>query len=295
MVSVAAKIRSEPTASVVERARAALDAECARLVLGQPLYCGDWGELMELLPPAALLAVELFAPLPRRLQRPATCPFLLGSLSSEEKRDAIKFGSETLQLASRHEILFVQLPNVILDLEGVPERHLTKGEYERFSPHRDVEAELRMDSYMSSLDRLLNRADDHGLTLLITPASAMNRFPNNAETGRVLKEFAGAPLAVWPDVVEETRAAHWQGDSAWAVCGEAVRGVVLSDVTASGVRCLPGEGELDWAVWKPRLAALEQWVVEVPMGSSVEAVAAAREFLGSLFREEPDERPFLPH
>lgn len=293
MINVVAKIRSEPMTCVVERARAALDAGCAQLVLGQSFYLPEWTELLGLVPSRAVLGVELFVPLPRQLHPPTACPFRLGGSSVEEKRDAIKYGTETLQQASRHEIQFAQLPLVDLEIEGVPPRRLTDEEYERFSRRRTTAAEVRMDSYLSTLDSLLTQADDHDVTLVITPGAILNDFPNHVEAAHILHEFAGAPLAVWPDIVGETRAANRQLESSWDLYGEAIGGIVLSEVAPSGFRCLPGTGELDWDAWKSPLAESPHWIIDVPPCSSVEEIAAAREFLIGVCEEsEPDDGLF---
>src|SRR5207249_3636923 len=74
-------------------------------------------ELLErLLPRGAVLACELFSPLPRSVELGAPPPFRLGALHPEERRDALLQASRTIELADSLDARVVLLPAVELDI-----------------------------------------------------------------------------------------------------------------------------------------------------------------------------------
>lgn len=302
MTTVASTLRSEPSGRIVDAARARLDAGFDALVLTAPLSRQDWELLRPLLPRDSILAVELFLPLdrairPERLPQGKTSPFSLGALHAEDKRDAEKHGLPTISFAHHQGARFVLLPPVELEGHGLPRGQRAPepavATSERATP-RSAEIQAHLDSYLSTLDRLLAEADRYEVNLAITPVGSTGRMPNADDAELCLAEFRGAPLSVWPDMAEQARAATVAPEAvpAWRRF-PAVPGVTLRDVDPRGVLCLPGAGSVEWPTLLPELEDVGHLLVDPPRGSSVDEISSALEFLrGQLEPEHQD--PLFP-
>jgi len=155
------------------------------------------------------VSVRLFLPYPRGLEFGAPCPFELGSLHSEAKRDAYRQGVTTIEFADRHAIPYVLLPPGRLDLPAGRGRAATSGGALSAEPTRRCLAERedrmgpQLSSYLGTVERLLEIADNYSVRLAITPTGRLDSFPLPAEVEVCLREFRGAPLVPWRDTAWE--------------------------------------------------------------------------------------------
>ena len=305
MTIIASTLRSEPSGRAVDAARVRLDAGFETLVLAAPLYRQDWDTLKSMLPRESILAVELFLPLargalPGRLPQGDTSPFSLGSLHREAKRDAEKYGPATLSFAHHQGARYVLLPSIALEGDEL-RPGAAKGPTASGGPGsvRPPEAEAHLDSYLSTLDRLLVVAERYEVTLAITPAGSNKRMPDADDTALCLSEFRGAPLCVWPDTAQQAQAALLDGEVApqWRRF-EPVPGVTLRDVSRDGSPCLPGDsllrgGSVDWPKLIRELEEVPRWLVDPPPGAGPGEIVRTLELLrGYLEPEAPD--PLFP-
>ena len=305
MTIIASTLRSAPSRRASDAARVRLDAGFEALVLAAPLYRQDWDTLRSMLPRESILAVELFLPLargvgPGRLPRGNTSPFSLGSLHREAKRDAEKHGPTTLSFAHHQGARYVLLPPIALEGDEL-RLGATEGPSASGGPGsvRPPEAQAHLDSYLSTLDRLLAVADRYEVTLAITPAGSKKQMPDADDTELCLSEFRGAPLCVWPDTAEQARAAALDGEVAppWRRFAP-VPGATLRDVNQDGGSSLPGDSlprdrSVDWPELIRELEDVPRWLVDPPAGAGADEMARALEFLrGHLEPEAPD--PLFP-
>lgn len=307
MTIVASTLRSRPSGDVEKTAGTLLDTGFEALVLAGPLFHSDWAALEPLLPRDSILALELFAPLPRgvkpgQLRRGRASPFALGSLDPDEKREAEKQGMPTIVLAQDRGARYVLLPAIELDDPDEPRESdratgqagvrsaASRGESSGpRKPRRAPHVEAHLDSYLSTLDRLLQVADRYGVSLAVTPAPDRLRLPDADATERCLAEFRGAPLCVWPDTAWQARAESAAGEVPPWRRFEPVPGVTLHDVERSGRPGLPGQGSIDWDELLPQLIAVPRWVVDPPVQAEVHQIARALELVrGHLEPEPPD-------
>ncbi len=281
MTIIASTLRSQPQRAIETATRILLDVGFDTLALAQPLYLHDWELLRPLLPRESVLTAALFTPLPRGLQPGESCPFGLGSLRPEEKRDAEKYGPSTITFADENGIPFVHLPCVELDTPG-------PGALE------PEEVQARFDSYLCTVDHLLSVADRYPVELAITPARSRVEMPDADQTALCLAEFRGAPLRVWPDTGRHALTAREEPETAppWKRF-EPIAGVTLRDLDEEGKFCLPDQGSLDWPELIRQLDEVSRWLVDARLPCDADHVAPTLEFLRRLL--EPETRdPLFP-
>lgn len=108
-------VRSCAPGDAVTRTRKVLEAGFERFTLFAPLWAAEAETILETFPRDLLCAVELFLPFPRGVRQGEPCPFRLGSPHPEERRDAVRWGSETLRFAETNEVRTVVVPPLRLD------------------------------------------------------------------------------------------------------------------------------------------------------------------------------------
>jgi sugar phosphate isomerase/epimerase len=303
MIIIASTLRSDPSVRVADAARLRLDAGCGALALAAPFYRHEWEALRPMLPRESVLAVELFVPFgrgarPERLPPGRTSPFCLGALNREEKRDAEKHGSATISFASHQGARYVLLPTFELEARGPrpgePAARANRPEGGGGDARRAPETQARLDSYLSTLDRLLGAADRYQVTLAITPMASAGSMPDAEHAELCLAEFRGAPLRVWPDTAEEARAARLDREAVrpWHRY-RPVHGVTLRDVDRDDRVCLPGEGSLEWPALIRELEEAPRWLVDPPAGAGAGEISGALELLRGLLEPEAED-PLFP-
>jgi hypothetical protein len=269
----AASIRAQEPAAGLQRARLLLEAGFEKLVLEEPLHARTWEALEDLLPRERLIALRLFVPYPRDLHLGAPSPFRLGSLDAAERRDALKQGEASLLLAERQAIPFVLLP--VVRLEGPPGRSAAK------AAERQELGRLTLDSYRSTLDRLLAAAERLGRTICVTPSAREDELTSPDAACGCLREFSGAPLALWLDTCrwapEPPPAGERPGAKPLSYAGAS-----LHDLEDGREGLVPGTGTLDWAALGEPLRAAPVWVLDLRAGAAPDEIIEGRKFLEEL-------------
>src|SRR5262245_7151907 len=159
-------LRGGPGAELVARAKAVLDAGLDGLALEGPLHWRQWEALRDEVPRQALLAIQLFLPYPPGVREGQPCPFQLGSLGAEDRRDALRYGTETILLAADRGIPIVRI-------EPFPEGDARPAERPRLRA-------CRLDSLRMTLEKLVDVADRHGRTIALTTAASPRAIPDAA-------------------------------------------------------------------------------------------------------------------
>lgn len=258
------------------RLRRLLELGFRKLAIDGESRVYDFDLIQEFAPRGALAAISLFAPLPAWVRLEEAIGLRMGSLHPEERRDARLQGLRTLEAADRAEIPIVIVPPAPLDvpLEAEILKHLAAPApavlWEAFRKQRDASAAnaKAFDSYLGTLAALLDSADRYALRLAIVPGGLPSESPDPAEIGRILMEFRGAPLCLWPDTLADARFRRTGGIGAGRLRGDLaplVRGLSVEDGDTERGRMPLGRGEVTLSDWEDlRKAPLETSAQERP-------------------------------
>jgi len=294
----AATIRSSPSTDVTTAVREALDLGFGRLGLAHPFDSLHWERIREFVSRDRVVSVELFLPYPGALRPGVPCPFALGSLHTEVKRDALKYGNETVRFADRNDIPFVRIQPFAVEgvsrakwLAACRDPHRAE-RLERLEAQRKVNAERHLDSFKSVLARLLDLADRYEVRVALTPGGSLPEMPSYAETSACIEEFAGAPLVVWPDTLLASREGEAAGveapESWWDAFQERMPGVTLRDLSPDLEPAPLGTGRVDWDSMRPMLEAASTWMVD-PVQMTPAAFEEDRQFLVGLSQPQGED------
>jgi hypothetical protein len=298
MPRYACRLRGSPAESATVRARQILDAGFELLGLGHPFHALHWEEVRPLLPREAIACVDLFLPYPSAHPPGDPCPFHLDPAHPEKKRDAVKYGIETILFADQNAVPYVLVPPFRLegtlrkDLDELPRNRRFQECLLKLQALRQPEARPRLDSFRSILSKLLDAADRYGVKLAIVPGGFIDEAPDLLETQACLREFTGGPLCVWIDTLSRS-AAHDLGpsDHVLDALKEGLAGATLRDYSSRKEPVLLGEGEADWQGLRKLLLPIPHWLADPPELSAA-SVHASLEFLEKLAREpEPPLQP----
>lgn len=333
---LAVSLRLPPEEDVSKAVARRLDAGFGRLGLEGPLYPFQVDALVAAVGFERWVSVRLFLPYPRGLEPGAPCPFELGSLHSEAKRDAYRQGVTTIEFADRHAIPYVLLPPGRLDLPAGRGRPVASGEAlsaeltRRCLAEREDRMGPHLSSYLSTVERLLEVADNYSIRLAIAPTGRLDSFPAPAEVEVCLREFRGAPLVPWRDTAWELerlatapsvakasapggttgRADTSPSDEGAGEGGSlleaeasqllnpltsgATEQVEPAGVTVRGLHIPQGNDEvaLTRAAVRPLLEGCPIWLWDAGAGVDDDALCLAREFLDSTVRG-PVQDPFV--
>jgi hypothetical protein len=243
----------------LERLRRAIDLGFPGFVVHQELRERDWESITAFLPRRAVVAVSLFAPLPRTVRPGEGCPFRIGSLHPEERRDAESQGIKTLEMADRAGAAVVLVPPVPLDDPSMDEvLPLLWVEnrlpiWEGLRRRRAAAARRHLDSYLSTVSHLLDRADRYGLALALQLGGLPSELPDLDEALRGLTEFKGAPLFLWPGLLQDTQSRRTAGPGPERLQGALsgrVLGISVEDWDGERRRLPLGAGGVDLEDWR---------------------------------------------
>lgn len=282
-------LRGLPLADVRKNASRILDAGFLGMGLDHPFHAFQWEEVAAVLPRGSIVAVQLFLPYPNEVRPGAGCPFALGRLHPEEKRDALAQGRETILFAERSSIPTILVSPVTLDdLRGELQskkpdlRH--EPVRERILGLRKAEAARRIDSFRSVLSRLLDEAGRYAVRLAILPGGLLDEAPSLEEAAGILKEFHGAPLVVCLDLLRTTI-----GEDARAsllkfleAVGSDCAGALLKDGQDAQGSGSQGARPLDWEGLRPVLEACPVWLADESLTRECGGLAETLQFLERL-------------
>lgn len=303
MHEFATTIRSSPSNDVATSVREALDLGFSRLGLAHPLYSRDWEKVRGFVSAESVISVELFLPYPRAVHTGAQCPFVLGSLDSEARRDALKYGGETLHFAERNAIPFVRTQPFAV--EGISRAAWSAA---RRDPHRaerlalleaerKVNSKRHLDSFKSVLARLLDLADRYEVRIALTPGGSLLEMPNYTEMNDCFREFEGAPLVLWPETLltpqRDGAADIGAPEDWWEAFRERMPGVTLRDFSEDLTPTPLGTGKVDWDDLRPMLESASTWMVD-PVHRTPESLEGEREFLVGLSQPPAKNEGIIP-
>jgi sugar phosphate isomerase/epimerase len=300
MRTLAASLRAARPHDCEPKLNALLDAGFEKVLLAEPLHRPTWEALLPALPREHALAMRLFLPYPRGVRLDRAAPFVLGETHPEARRAALRQAFSTLEAADSLGVRIVVLPVVEIETPGLPKGLVDPARPQELPPEllsrRRPEAADRLDSYLWTLARLLERAERYGLALCVTPTNRACELPLFEETDRVLREFRGAPLRVWLDTARwPAEALAPPADAAGGAPGLAapwdVAGASLHDARAEAEKLPPGDGDLDWNALAGPLRRLDNWCLDLSATASRAQLASGREFLLELDTDGHPEEP----
>lgn len=253
------------------------------------------------LPPCC---IQNFCPiLPGIAQTDAdTDVILLSSLDKDERKEAIRRTTQTMQLAVEMEI-----PNVILRLGKVDTYDRSflmtdlydygEREFEAFSKKVAEATEWRkrkeskhQDAVLRSLDELNEIALKMELCIAIENPPYYYQIPNYDELGLFFDKFYGSPMRYWHNVghaaFQEKLGLCWV-DELLDTYGEHLIGVSFHDLQDLEMYHPPGTGDLEWNEICPKLNPELINVIDIRHGDD-EEVLQARELCDSIV-DTPDD------
>ena len=291
MAKYACYLRGSPSERAALRAKRILDAGFEGIGLGHPFHTFDWEEIRPTLPREKIDSIDLFLPYPSSHPPGAPCPFHLDSSHPEEKRDAVKYGTETVLFADRSAIPFILVHPVLLEevlrkqVEELPRNKRFSEGVLKIQALRAPEAKLKLDPFRSVLSKLLDVAARHGVKLALVPGGFIDEAPDLLEARACLKEFAGAPLFVWIDTFSHSMAEEFGAvDQLFTDLKENLVGATLRDMSPRKKPVLLGEGKANWDVLRPLLEASPLWLADPPEISAEGALKQSLEFFETLRR-----------
>ena len=268
----------------------ALDLGFSSIGILSPFHVRDWDSAMGMLPREAISAIELFLPYPRGIRPGAPCPFPLGSPSPDDKRDVVRYGTETILFADENGIRTVLVPPVRLDAElrqsqlRLRKKRNVRDVLASLRTARKSEAVARLDAFRSVLSRLLNVADRYGVRLVLIPGGWIDELPGAEEAAACLQEFRGAPLGIWLDILGRAVALEVDAISTWAALEADLAGATLSDHDEELNEVPLGEGSLNWEEARELLQKCPVWLVDSPRETAQGEGSKDIEFLEGLGR-----------
>lgn len=287
MRTQAASVRGWDPSATLRRAEMLLDLGFEKLTLEEPLHAPSWEALQRMLPRESVAALRLFIPYPGsvRVASPSLCH--LGFTDADDRREMLKRAEQSLLAAAGSSIPRVLLPPAPLE-EAAAVEPPDRG---RSPPGRTDDPGLRrlLDSFRSTLDRLLGTAERYSIRLCVTPSSRSDEAPDLVEALGCLREFEGAPLSLWLDTVRLPPglevAETDQGSPELRCPGEArlpVEGLSIHDHSEGRDGGLPGSGDIDWEALDGILRASPIWALDAGVDVPLEELARGKEILDRL-------------
>ena len=241
-----------------------------------------------------LAVVSIHNPFPRSPGDPprGTHPnrVKFSSLDAGERGAAVRQAVDTLDWAAELGVpaVVLHLGRVAIPSEVDPaqlSRLVRRGrretsEYEELREEvalaREAALSAHRDGVLSCLDRLSNEAVKRGVRLGLENRYHPEEIPDRADLDVIFGELRGAPLGYWHDTGHGASLEALGFLSAQTELLEAFReellGLHLHDARGLDDHLAPGEGDLDFSAFAPRVGANAVLVAEVHPRSSEEAV-----------------------
>jgi hypothetical protein len=300
MKTLAASVRAMSPPAAVQRAQRIFDAGFEKLVLDEPMYFSSWEALREMLPRESVAALRLFVPYPRSVLPGFPLPFRLAATDRDERLEARRHAEASLEAADGLRVPLVLLPVEEIEIPGPPPPPL--GVQAPKELHDDAEARRRLaarpglDALFIQLARLLERALRYELKLCLTPSMRRQDLVRMPELDACLREFSGAPLAVWLDCAvlpadaleagprpEPAGSEGRAGPEQWG--GVPIAGASVHDVRGESRGFPPPSGELNWTRLEKLLVPLPLLALDLRPEAPPEELASGLEFLSGLGAE----------
>jgi sugar phosphate isomerase/epimerase len=223
--------------------------------------------------------------------------FLLSSLQKEERQNAIRFTTRSIEHAAE-----LGAAAVILHCGVVEMNHEMQMLYRYFNSNRldskgaqifihnklkerDSRKPRHMESLQASLDRLVSVAEKQGVLLALENRYHYHELPGEDDFKVIFDTFKDAPIGYWHDTghahANESLGIIPRGSLLQAYATELI-GVHLHDAVGLDDHMPPGSGEIDFAALKPFLKADTIKVIEVKPGIPASEVSEGIRF----FREK---------
>lgn len=251
-------------------------------------------ELKEEMKYKAISVVSLhnFCPFPLEEYRGFPSPdfYSLSSLEPEERKLALKATEQTLETAYQFGAKVVLLHSGRIDgledltryffelRETQPEKYVQ--EMAEYLEQRRKLGKKHIDRLKFSLEKLLLRVEKLDLKIALESRYYLSEIPELEELEEVLSCFSCNRLGYWHDSghveVRSKLEIHSQ-EEYLNLLSSYLLGIHYHDVEGIDDHKLPGQGELDFSVFKPYLDCLK--VLEVHPPAEVVEVQRAKEYL----------------
>jgi sugar phosphate isomerase/epimerase len=188
--------------------------------------------------------------------------FPLSSLDKEERRLAIKYTKQTIQIANDLEAkaVVLHLGNVEMN-SGMMElfrlfddKLIDSPEGQAFIQTKKKERKKKRDKHLDSvslcLDKIIEEAMKLGILLGIENAYKINGIPDIDEIGLFLEKFNGAPIGYWHDVGHGQAKENlgWHNHSyLLKTYKDYMIGIHLHDIIGYGDHLAPGLGKFNFS------------------------------------------------
>ncbi|MGR3219381.1 MAG: sugar phosphate isomerase/epimerase family protein [Candidatus Anammoxibacter sp.] len=187
--------------------------------------------------------------------------FLLSATDTNERKDAIKYTTKTIQIAND-----LGAKTVVLHLGRVPmetiknelflfykDNKIGTAEYvefmRKFKKTRAKAKEKCFDALLMSMEKLLREADRYNISLGIENRYYFRELPDFDEIGYILEKFKGGKLGYWHDVghakVNENLGLM-KAEMFLEAYGSNLLGVHLHDVNGYIDHLVPGRGNVNF-------------------------------------------------
>ena len=242
-----------------------------------------------------VLSIHNYFPLPEGVppEQASGDVFSLSSLDTDERKQGIKYTIRTLETA--HEL---EARAVVLHL-GRVETELPKDGMQRLyragrwdeegqallTKEREERARRRsshLDAVLFSLDTLVKRADQLGVSLGIENRFYLQEIPDKEEVGIILDRFRGGPIGYWHDT------GHAAAFETLGICpheellrlySSALIGMHLHDARGIDDHQPPGGGDVDFAMVRRYLPDNAIKIMEIRQAATEQEVRKALVFL----------------
>lgn len=246
--------------------------------------------------------IQNFCPiLPGTLQSEAENDIiLLSSLDNDERKEAIRRTTQTMELAAKMEVPTVMLrlgevdtydrSYLMRDLYASGEK-----EFEAFSEKVTEATEWRKrketkhrDAVLRSLDELNEHALRMELCIAIENRPNYYQIPNFDEVGLFFEEFYGSPMRYWHNVGHaalQEKLGLCQAQEWLKAYNEHLIGVTLHDLQELEAYHPPGSGDLAWDELFAQLPSDIVKIIEIRHGDT-DAAGQAKELCESLMNTD---------
>ena len=242
-----------------------------------------------------VLSLHNYVPLPETIPRDQASAdfFPLSSLDKETRKEGIDCTLKTLETAHSLEVpvIVVHLGCVETDLPRTGLQTLFRTDawgdegaalLEKEREERQRHAARHLDCVLSSLDKILRRAEDLQVTVGIENRYYYQEIPSFEEIDHILQIFEGAPIGYWHDTghaaVQETLAIVSQQDLLERF-GPRMVGIHLHDARGVADHLPPGQGDIDMALVARHLPDTAVRILEIHPPATGDEILAGLQHL----------------